>query len=568
MMKHRHTSEPVGQAVTAARGGLAAAFGFSCLVNLLILVGPLFMLQVYDRVLSSRSVPTLVALFGIVAVLYGFLGFFDFTRARVLSRLGHRLDARLSAVTLREWSLQSTGGNAPAGRPLSDLGVLRGFFGSPGMLAMLDIPWTPLYLLLVFYMHVQLGLLASFAALVAVSIAVLTEMLTRKPMAAAAVAEHRDTQFAEQVHRNVEPLRAMGMLGESVERWRELHDKAAAGSQRATDRVEWLSALSRAIRLLAQSAILALGAYLAIKQQISAGSIVAASIVSGRALGPIDQLIGSWRTLVRTRQAYARLTQHLHAAADPDERLDLPVPLGRVAVENATKLVPAPRAAGGRRTILDRIRFELRPGDGLGVIGPSACGKSTLARLLCGVWIPDMGSVRLDGATFDQWDADRVGRYVGYLPQSVELLAGTLAQNIARFTPDATDEEVVAAAQLAGVHDMILALTDGYSTRVAEGAVVLSGGQIQRIALARAVFRRPPLVVLDEPNSSLDAEGDQALTECIRTLRHAGSTVVVMAHRPSAIAAVDTILMLDAGRQLAFGPKTEILRKVTKVASA
>jgi len=568
MTTQTHPSDPVGEALGAARGGLLAAFAFSCLVNLLILVGPIFMLQVYDRVLSSRSVPTLIALLGIVSMLYAFLGFFDFIRARVLSRLGQGFDARLSSPALRLWASHAATGVPASGRPLAELGALRGFFASPGMVALLDMPWTPIYLLLIYAMHVQLGVLATAAALLAVAIAVVTEWVTRRPMAAAAAADHRDSQFADQVHRGVEPLLAMGMLGTAVERWRAMHDAAAAEGQRATDRVEWLSAMSRAIRLLAQSAILALGAYLAIKQQISAGSIVAASIIAGRALGPIDQLIGSWRAIARARQAHARLVEHMQARPDRAAQIDLPVPRGLLSVENATKFAPTQRSGTTRRVILDRVCFDLQPGDGLGVIGPSACGKTTLARLLCGLWLPDMGSVRLDGATYAQWDADRVGRYIGYLPQTVELLAGTLAQNIARFAPDASDDEVVAAASLAGVHAMILALPEGYSTRVGEGAAVLSGGQSQRIALARAVFRRPPLVILDEPNASLDADGDQALTECIRALRAGGSTVVVMAHRPSAIAAVDTILMLDAGRQTAFGPKAEILRKVTKVASA
>lgn len=399
----------------------------------------------------------------------------------------------------------------------------------------MDLPWMPLYLLLVFGLHWSLGALAAGGALVAVVLALLTEALTRRPAAMAAAADHHDAVFAEQSQRNVEALLAMGMVGATTAHWQALHDAASASSQAAAERVEWLSSLSRAFRLLLQSAILGLGGYLAIRQQLSAGAIVAASIVAGRALAPPIQL---------------------------------PTPAGALLVQGVAKRSPLARPGENRRPLLEGLNFALEPGSGLGVIGPSACGKTSLARLLTGVWRPDAGTVRLDGATFEQWAPDQIGRHIGYLPQTVELMAGTLRDNIARFDAQATDDEVIAAAQLAGVHQMILALPEGYATRLGPGGTVLSGGQVQRIGLARAVFRRPALVVLDEPNANLDAEGDDRLTQAIHQLREGGSTVVVMAHRPSAIAAVDLILMLDNGRQTAFGPKAEVLRKVARVASA
>ncbi len=561
--------DPLSQALRPMRAGLAAAFAFGSLVNLLVLTGPLFMLQVYDRVLTSRSVPTLMALAGFAAVLYAFLGLFDAVRARVLSRLAHGLDARLGEPAFARWLAAGAAPASAAARPLGEVAVLRGYMTTPVATALMDLPWMPLYLLLVFGMHWSLGALALGGAAVAVAIAVLTEVLTRRPQAEAAAAEHRDAQFAEQCQRNTEALGAMGMARHAVAHWRRLHDRAAAAGQRSSERVEWLSALSRAFRMALQSAILALGAYLAIRQQVSPGSIVAASIIAGRALAPVDQLISGWRSIGRARQALKRLHAHLQLTArDTSPPMQLPAPAGLVQVQGLLKRSPLARPGENRRPILDGLNFELQPGAGLGVIGPSACGKTSLARLLTGVWLPDAGSVRLDGATFEQWDPAQVGRHVGYLPQQVELLAGSLRDNIARFDPTATDEEVIAAARLAGVHELVLALPEGYATRVGSGGTVLSGGQLQRLGLARALFRRPALVVLDEPNAHLDAEGDERLTQAIRSLREGGSTVVVMAHRPSAIAAVDQILMLDGGRQTAFGTKAEILRTVTRVASA
>lgn len=543
---------------------------FSCAVNLLMLTGPLFMLQVYDRVLPSRSTPTLVALLGLTAGLYAFQGLFDYLRVRVLSRAGYRLDDRLLLPTFRTWVLRGTSADQPDYKPLSDLSTLKGFLSSPALLALFDLPWFPVYLAVVFLLHVKLGLLATGGALIVVTIAIVNDLVTRKPLAEAMGRESAESRLAEQSRRNAETVVAMGMTDHVAGLWRQKRLAASRSAQIGGERSEAFSTASKAIRLLLQSAILGLGAWLAIGQEISAGMIVAASIISGRALAPIDQAIGGWRTVVRSRLAYRRLSHYLAADdADAGRPIELPEPQGRLEVRNMLKRPPPGRAPGDGtgKPILSGLNFTLDPGDGLGVIGPSASGKSTLARLLVGLWMPDGGHVRLDGATFEQWDASRIGPHIGYLPQEVEFLPGTIAQNISRFHPEAQDSDIVAAARMADVHDMILRLPDGYGTQVDTALSPLSGGQKQRIALARAVYRTPRLVVLDEPNSNLDAEGDAALADCIRALRASGSVVIVMAHRPSAISAVDKILMLNDGRQVEFGPKEEVLRRVTRVAA-
>lgn len=554
-------------ALRAMRGAFVVAAVFSLAINLLMLTGPLFMLQVYDRVLASGSVPTLMALFGIVLGLYAFMALFDYLRSRVLSRIGYWLDQRLGALTFRNWIVQSLAFQHRPGRPLADLAALRTFLGSTAVPAVFDLPWSPIYLGIVFFLHVQLGLLALAGAVVVVVIALVNEVMTRGPSAEGARLELQESQMVDDCSRTAEAIVAMGMTGNLVDHWTDLRGDAGEWTQRSTERGEGLASASKAFRLLLQSAILALGAYLAINHEISAGTIIAASIIAGRALAPIDQIIGNWRNIVRVRQCYKRLSSHLALATEQHQPVTLPRPEGKVAVDKVVKYVPMDaKDPSTRRAILHGISFSLEPGDGLGVIGPSASGKSSLARILVGLWPADQGSVRIDGATHDQWDADALGRHIGYLPQTVELIAGTIRQNIARFDPGATDEVVIAAAKLAGVHEIILQLPEGYSTQIGSGRPPLSGGQAQRIALARAVLRTPPLIILDEPSSNLDIEGDTALTNAIEHLRSLGSTVVVMTHRPSAIAAVNLVLMLKAGRQVEFGEKTEILRKVTKVA--
>ena len=563
-MSIEEEQNPVRAAVAKSRTALWSVGLFSCAVNILMLTGPLFMLQVYDRVLTSRSVPTLVALFALVAALYLFLGLFDFFRARVLSRIGYRFDVELMALAKKTWIFTGLVAGRVLARPINDLASIRQFICSNGLPALFDLPWVPVYLAIVYLLHVWLGLLATAGAIIVITATVISEFITKKPIEEASGWELRDMNFSERSNRNAEAIVAMGMVGNITSYWEQIRHKALGFSQTAGGRSEFITAITKATRMLVQSSMLALGAYLAIYQEISPGTMIAASILGGRALAPVDAVVGNWKNFVRARQAYAKLMMMLKNDNVKTSPVQLPDPEGNIEVDNMSKLASNNSGVGDAKSILQGLHFKLEPGDGLGVIGPSASGKSSLARLLVGLWMPDRGSVRFDGATYDQWDRDLVGQHIGYLPQSVELIAGTVAQNIARFEPEAKDEDIVAAAKLAGVHELVLKLPDGYSSDLASGQVVLSGGQSQRIALARAVYKMPALVVLDEPNASLDVEGDAALTKAITELRKTGSTVVVMAHRPSAIAAVNKVLMLNNGNQVEFGEKNEVLAKVTQ----
>lgn len=528
-----------------------------------MLTGPLFMLQVYDRVLVSRSVPTLLALTLLVAVLYAFLGVLEFIRSRVLARVGERLDRNLNERAFSVWLTQGIiGVPAGSGRPLDDLQVLKQFLSGPGPSTLFDVPWVPIYLAVIFLMHPVLGTVALGGAVVVLVFALINEFRSRGPIERAGRSGAVASTFETLSHRNAEAVFAMGMEQDLRRRWLDHRERRAQAQRQASDRAGMMTALSRAFRLFLQSLILAAGAFLAIQQVVTPGIMIAASIIMGRALAPVDQAIAQWKGFVAARQAYSRLAALLAAVPAEPMRTALPEAQGRITVEGVSAAPP-----GGDRNVLDALTFELVPGQALGVIGPSASGKTTLARLLTGVWIPSRGTIRLDGASLDQWDRRTRGRRIGYLPQDVELFNGTVKDNIARFDPEATDEGVVQAAQRSGVHELILHLPDGYETLIGEGGAALSGGQRQRIGLARALYGDPVVVVLDEPNSNLDAEGDAALTRTIEGIRAHGRTCVVMAHRPSAISAVDTLLVLKDGHQVAFGPKEQVLREVTQVAA-
>lgn len=549
------------------RIGFLSVAVISCVVNLLMLTGPIFMLQVYDRVLTSQSVPTLVSLSVLAISLYVAMGLFDFLRNRVLSRVSHWLDDSLSPLAFRSWLVRSLEGHQPGYKPVQDLTVLRGFIASPTILALFDLPWFPFYLGVVYLLHFQLGLLATGGVLVVITLTLLNEWLSGKHAGMAAQGEIVEARFAEQSQRNAESILSMGMLKNILKSWIDLRHGALNHLQKGSERSEFFTAFSKSFRMLLQSAILGMGAWLAIQQEISAGTIVAASIIAGRALAPIDQTLGGWKMIKRAQLSRKRLREYLSSdAEEPGQTVQLPEPEGIITFEHVNKLVPASQPGEQSKTILSNIHFQLNPGDGLGVIGPSASGKSSLAKLLVGLWMPDQGSVRIDGATFEQWDLNEIGQYIGYLPQQVELIHGTIAQNIARFDAEADHDDIIAAAKLTDVHDLILSFPDGYGTSVETASSPLTGGQKQRIALARAVYKLPKLIVLDEPNSNLDAQGDAALAEAIKSLREAGSVVVVMAHRPSAIAAVDKVLMLEGGQIREFGEKSEVLRKITRAA--
>lgn len=562
---------PYRAAIRSLRGPFLATLGFSAVVNVLMLTGSVYMLQVYDRVLTSGSLPTLVVLFTIVAVLFGFLFFYDVIRRRILSRAAMRLDTAAGDASFAQWlrsGLPQSAGTRGDARPLRDLETIRSFLSGPAMTTLLDLPFMPIFLAVLFLLHPWLGLLTLGGAGISVGLAWLNRQLTDAALRAATETETTARDFSESGRQAAEAIAAMNMGGAVARHWRGLHDRALAAAQAGGDPAEALAAASRSFRMLLQSGILTLGAYLVIVGEISGGMIIASSILSGRALAPIDQVIAQWRGIGRAWQAHQRLDASF---AQPDARpriIDLPEPTGRIVVKDLTKFYPG-QSAEERPPILNGLSFTLEPGDGLGVIGASGSGKTTLGRLLTGAWMPDAGEVRLDGATLGQWDPARLGRLIGYLPQRTELLPGTIRDNIARFDPEASDDDVIAAAKLGGLHDMILHLPDGYGTRIGNSAdAVLSGGQMQRLGLARALFGRPKLLVLDEPNANLDFAGDAALTEALKAMRDAGSVVVVMAHRPSAIAAVNKVLVLGSGEALRFGLKDEILGRGAKSAEA
>ena len=552
-------------AVRRIRPAIMLAALFSAAVNLLMLTGPLYMLQVYDRVLASGSVPTLQALFAIVILLYGFLGLYLFLRSRLLSRAAYRLDAALAGAAFdRASAARAPVAAAGAAREdaLRDLTTVRGFLASPAMASLFDLPWIPFFLLVVALVHPLLGLLTAAGSLVVLALAVLSQRAGRRPLALSGQMEAAERDFAGAAQRSADTLAALGMRHVARARWLSMRAAAQAAMQVGGDRGEGFSAASRSFRMLLQSALLTLGAWLAIRGEISPGMIIASSIIAGRALAPVDQVIGAWPALGRARAAHRALMEAMPEAppAAPEGGVALPRPEARLEVTGLTCLSPErDPVTGEERRILDGVSFSLSPGDALGVVGASASGKSSLARLLVGAWEPDRGEVRLGGARLDQWDAGARGRWIGYLPQRIELLPGTVAENIARFDPARTDGEVIEAARMAGVHEMILHLPEGYATRVGEGDAALSGGQRQRVGLARAVVGIPPLVVLDEPNSNLDAEGDVALGETVRALRAAGSAVVVMAHRPGALAAVNKVMILQNGSVARFGPRDELV---------
>lgn len=550
----------VAGALQATGWAFAGVAGLSGASNLLMLTGPLFMLQIYDRVLASRSVQTLLALSLLVIGLYLFLGALEMIRTRVLIRIGRRVEELLGdAAFCSVLALPLKGSrNEAAMQPLRDLDQLRQFMGGPGPVAIFDLPWLPVYLAIVFILHPLLGWLALAGALLLVVCTLLSEAVLRAPVGRLARINGARADFVEAGRRNAEVLRAMGMTEAYLARWREVNARYLAEQGRTGDSTGGFSAATKVLRLILQSAVLAVGAWLAILQEVSPGVMIAASILTSRALAPIEQAIGQWRGFVNARQGRHRLHGVLEAMREGLRPMALPRPRHELAVAGLAAGAPN----SGTALIRD-VNFRLVAGQALGVIGPSGAGKTTLARALVGVWPPLRGTIRLDGAEIDQWAPSLLGPVVGYLPQGVELFDGTIAENISRFRRDAEPEAIIAAATRAGVHEVILAMPEGYDTRVGTGGMVLSAGQCQRIGLARALYGEPFLLVLDEPNAHLDAEGENALGRAIIALRRAGAIVIVIAHRPSALAAVDQVLVLAGGRQAAFGARDEVLRRST-----
>jgi PrtD family type I secretion system ABC transporter len=549
----------LGEALRACRSAFIGVGVMSCMINLLYLTGSIFMLEIYDRVLPSRSVPTLVGLVILAGGLYIAQGVLDLIRGRILARIGTSLDEALSGrvfETVVRLPLIAGGRNEGL-QPLRDLDNIRSFLSSMGPGAFFDLPWLPFYLAICFAFHVLIGLTALVGALILVTLTVLTEFMTRKPAREAMGLAARRNDLAAASRRNAEVLVAMGMSGRLTKRWGVANENYLTGNQRTSDVAGGLGATAKVMRMMLQSAVLGVGAYLVIHQEATAGVIIAGSILSARALAPVDLAIAHWKGFVAARQSWHRLNRLLGSLPAQGAPTRLQAPSRRLSVEGVSIVPP-----GDQRVIVQDVTFALEAGNGLGIIGPSGSGKSSLVRALVGVWQPVRGKVRLDAAALDQWSSDVLGRHVGYLPQDVELFAGSVAQNICRFDPDAISENIIAAAKDAGVHEMVVKMTEGYETQVGEQGVSLSAGQAQRVALARALYGEPFLIVLDEPNSNLDTEGDEALTRAVRAARERGAIVVVVAHRPIGIEAVDMLLVLKDGRVQAFGPKEQVLGQV------
>jgi ATP-binding cassette subfamily C protein len=549
----------LGEALRACRSAFIGVGVMSCMINLLYLTGSIFMLEIYDRVLPSRSVPTLVGLIVLAGGLYVAQGILDLIRGRILVRIGTSLDEALSGrvfETVVRLPLIAGGRNEGL-QPLRDLDNIRSFLSSLGPSAFFDLPWLPFYLAICFAFHVLIGATALAGAIILITLTIVTEFMTRKPAREAMGLAARRNDLATASRRNAEVLVAMGMSGRLTRRWGVANENYLTGNQRTSDVAGGLGAIAKVMRMMLQSAVLGVGAYLVIHQEATAGVIIAGSILSARALAPVDLAIAHWKGFVAARQSWTRLNRLLGSLPAQGMPTRLQAPSRRLSVESVSIVPP-----GDQKVIVQDVSFALEAGNGLGIIGPSGSGKSSLVRALVGVWQPVRGKVRLDAAALDQWSSEVLGRHIGYLPQDVELFAGTVAQNICRFDPDAIAENIIAAAKEAGVHEMIVKMSEGYETQVGEQGVSLSAGQAQRVALARALYGEPFLIVLDEPNSNLDTEGDEALTRAVRAARERGAIVVVVAHRPIGIEAVDMLLVLKDGRMQAFGPKDQVLGQV------
>jgi PrtD family type I secretion system ABC transporter len=549
------------EAVRECKQAFAAIGLFSCFINILMLTGALFMLQVYDRVLPSRSVPTLVGLVVLALALFSFLGVLDLLRARLLTRIGGYLDEKLSpkiyeaVVRMPLRSVRQGDGL----QPIRDFDQIRSFLSGLGPTALFDLPWLPVYLAICFAFHFWIGFTALIGAVILICLTIATEYWVREPLKSAAKFGAQRSNIGEASYRNAEVLSAMGMGSRMRERWSEVNAKYIAQQQAASDISGGLGSVSRVLRMVLQSSLLAVGALLVLANEATPGVIIAGSILGARAVAPVEMAIGNWRQFVNARQSWSRLNRLLAAFLAGSPPLELPAPKAVLSVENVSVAPP-----GERKIVMQDATFQIKAGSAVGIIGPNAAGKSSLARAVVGVWPIVRGTIRLDGAALDQWSADALGTHVGYLPQDVELFAGSVKQNISRFEPEPNAEEIIEAAKAAAVHDMILRLPNGYDSEIGDHGVALSAGQRQRIALARALYKKPFLVVLDEANSNLDGEGEVALSHAIAGVRKRGGIAVVVALRPKALDECDLAMFVVNGQVKAFGPKAEVLNKVLK----
>lgn len=555
------SGDAVSTALAHARKRLINVAAISGAINLLTLSGSLYMLQVYDRVLPSRSLATLAGLSVIVAAAYVLQGYLDAVRSRMLARIGALFDAELQEPIYATLALLPLKGarSAAVMQPLRDLEMVRAFLSGMGPTAFLDMPWIPIFVLALFIFHPIIGLAATAGAGLIVATTLTAERQSRKFARAAVERGTERAALAEATGRNAEVIHVLGMQARFMREWRRLNESYIAETTRMRDLEADLGSIAKTLRYILQSAILGIGASLVIGEQASAGIMIASSIMMGRALAPIEIVLGTWKQLVSARQALERIGQTLLAnTPKPAPPVTLPRPAKYLSVNELSVTPP-----GTTRIVARNVSFALAAGSGMALIGTSGSGKSSLSKAIAGIWLPTHGIVRLDGAPLDQWHPESLGKHLGYLPQEVSLFDGTVADNVSRFEPEASNERILEAAIVAGAHNLILSLPDGYATRIGEGGALLSAGQRQRIGLARAVYGNPFLVVLDEPNANLDAEGEAALTRAIGILRARKSIVIVISHRMSALAALDAALVLHQGEVLAFGPRDEVIAKLS-----
>lgn len=549
----------IAQALVSFKSAFRTVGVFSAIINLLMLVPSIYMLQVYDRVLPSRNEITLLMLTLLMLGLYAFMGALEYVRSFVLVRVGAQLDMKLNKrvyTAAFEQNLKRGGTNA--GQALQDLTNIRQFVTGNALFAFFDAPWFPIYLIVIFFFEPSLGVFALAGTAVLVALAYINEKVSKKPLAEANTMAIAASNLATNNLRNAEVIESMGMLPNLMHRWFKIHGRFLQLQGEASDKAGVVTAITKFVQVSLQSLVLGYGALLTVEGKITPGMMIAASILMGRALSPVQMVIGVWKQWSGTRSAYERLTDLMTANPERKAGMSLPKPQGAVAVEGVTAAPP-----GSQVAVLKGVNLAIQPGDALGVIGPSGSGKSTLARLLVGIWPAAVGKVRLDGADIYQWNKDELGPHIGYLPQDIELFAGTVSENIARFG-EVDSEKVIEAAKRAGVHDLILHFPKGYDTMLADGGGGLSGGQKQRIGLARALYGDPSLIVLDEPNSNLDDMGEQALLATIVDLRRRGKTIVLITHRTSVIGATNKLLLLRDGAVQAFGPTNDVLAALTK----
>lgn len=527
---------------------------FSALINFILIIPAIYMFQIYDSVLTSRSVETLLVLTFIAVFFYLVMGFLEWSRSQILVRLSNDFDNRLSHRTFQSSfsAIINSGSTAPA-QHFNDLTTLRQFLTGVGVFAFFDAPWSFIYLIIIFMIHPILGIFSLIALIVIFSTAFWSEYLTKKPIQEANKAYQSANVFLQTSFRNAEVIEAMGMHENIRKKWRDRYDKVMALQTDASEKAGRVQGVNKFIRISAQSVILGLGAYLAIDNIITPGMMIMASILMGRALSPVDMAVATWKQFVSVRQSYTRLEELFTTYPPPEKKLPLPIPSGKLKVENAVVVPP-----GSNKEILRSLDFEANPGEIIAIIGPTASGKSSLAKTIVGIWKPVIGSIRLDGADLNLYNKDQLGRYIGYMPQDIEILSGTVAENIARFG-EINMELVIKAAMIAGVHEMILSFPNGYETDVGEGGSFLSGGQRQRIALARAIYGEPVFIVLDEPNSNLDEQGEMALMRALMILKKMNKTVFIISHKVNILSIVDKIMLIDKGSIQLFGPKDEIM---------